>query len=329
MLLKGKLFLFKKQKRTAIILKDHVIRYVDSRRPSLDEVKSYSERFLPPGIIEDGKIVERDILLTILDECIDRWNINKREIQFCVPDSSVVIRNISVPKTVERNRIHIHLFMEIGESIHLPFEDPIFDYHIIGENEKEYRILIIASREKIVYEFNDLFEELSLRPNAADILPLSIYRLLYILNKVQQDEHVLLVQYDISSLNLTVFHNHFPLFSRYFPASNDVEKMKSKTEDGTERLIWVVEVEEIKKQAEELIREVGRVMDYYRFSVQKGRAGITKIIIVGDHPELRQVIRTCKEKMDIPIDDLNDLEKEGFPHYYYDVLGLMLKKEVQ
>lgn len=324
-----KLLRLKKQKRTALIIKDHVIRYVESKEPSIDQIKKYAERYLPFGIVQHGNIVDRETLLMILDECIDTWKINRREIQFCVPDSNVVIRNISIRKTVEREELNNYLFMEIGESIHLPFEDPIFDYRVFDEDDDNYYLLLIASREETIQTYNELFQELKLRPNAADILPLAIYRLLFALDKVGDSEHTLLIQVDFTNLNFTVFHRHYPLFSRNFPIDVDQDKVKLETINGQEQLIWVGEEEETEENANNLIREIERIMNYYRFSVQKGKVGITQIAIVGDHSELATMIDFCRGSFDIPIIDLLTLEKEIFPPHYYDVIGLMLKKEVR
>ena len=222
--------------------------------------------------------------------------------------------------------------MEIGESIHLPFGDPLYDYKVIGEDEENYEVLIIAGREKVVNDMKDVLERLKLKPNAVDVFPLAIYRLLYELKKVKKDEHILVVQNDVSNINLTAFHNHFPLFSRNFHSTLDKEKLAMTEVNGEERLNWGGEIEEIDTQAESLAREIVRVINFYRFSFQKGKAGITKVIILGDHPELNRIIGYCKENIEVPVDDILNLEiPEGegsFPHYYYDVMGLMLKKEV-
>lgn len=327
------LFKSLKQQRSCIIIKDHVIRYVHSKKPSLHDINFYAERFLPEGIVREGQIIDKETFLTILDECIDNWKLRKREIQFCVPDSSVVIRNVNIPVTIEKKKLCGHLFMEIGESIHLPFEDPVYDYKVIGEDEENYEILIIAGREKVVNEMQQVLERLKLKPNAADVFPLAIYRLLYELNKVKEDEHILVVQNDISTINLTAFHKHVPLFSRNFQSTLDKEKLVLSDVNGVDRLIWNGGIDEIDNQAESLAREIERVINFYRFSYQKGKAGISKVLLLGDHPELERIISYCKENIEVTVDDILNVEIPGgegtFPHYYYyDVMGLMLKKEV-
>ncbi|MCD8509095.1 MAG: hypothetical protein LRY73_03890 [Bacillus sp. (in: Bacteria)] len=67
---------------TAIQIKDHVIRYVTTKKPSLSTLKSSGESYLPEGIIEKGKIVDRDKFKRILRKSISRWKLKKQEIRF-------------------------------------------------------------------------------------------------------------------------------------------------------------------------------------------------------------------------------------------------------
>lgn len=319
--------------RTCIMIKDHVIRYVHATKPALTSIQSYGERFLPAGVVREGQIMDRETFTLILEECIDKWKINRHHVQYCVPDSFVLIRNVLVPADVVNDEIQGYLYMELGESFHLPFEDPIFDYKVIGQKDGQKEILLVASREKIVMELFEVFKELKLHPNVADISPLSYYRLLTELRMVNEEEHLLLVQYDVTSMNLTVFTEHRPSFSRHFIPSIDQEKWKVVEEGNSAFLQWDGEVGEIDEQAQSLITEIERVMNFYRFSVMKGKGGITRMVLVGDHPELERIANTCKQSLEITVDDLFRKEQgseiDSVHYSYHDALGLLLKKEVR
>ncbi|WP_096202818.1 type IV pilus biogenesis protein PilM [Bacillus sp. FJAT-45350] len=327
------LFQSKKDMRTSIIIKDHVIRYVHAKKPSLDSIRSFGERFLPEGVIREGQIIDRETLEIIFEECIEHWKIKRHAIQFCVPDSFVVVRNILIPKEVAEDDIRMHLHMEMGESIHLPFENPSFDFKLLGEKDGQKEILLIASPEKVVMELYEFLSELKLQPNVADVSSLSLYRLFTKVDKALSDEHLLLVQLDRSSINLTVFYSHKPMFTRHFRLNSDDEKWAIKGDVEMESLVWEGEIEEIDGQAEELITEVERVMNFYRFSVHKGKEGVNRIAITGDHPYLERMIDICKESFDLPVETLLDVEiisaTGAIPYQFHDTVGLMLKKEVR
>ena len=77
-----------------LVLNDHSIRYVELKQATPPQAQKWGERFLPPGIISDGKIADIDSLANILEECIDEWKIQRRAIRFVVPDQLVIIRKV-------------------------------------------------------------------------------------------------------------------------------------------------------------------------------------------------------------------------------------------
>ncbi len=328
-----KLFQSKKTMRTSILIKDHVIRFVHAKRPSMTDIISFGERYLPPGIIKGGQIIDPETFQTILEECIEDWELQKQAVQFCVPDAFVVIRNVFIPNDIEDNNIRKYLNIEIGESIHLPFEESLFDYELVEETEEKKEIILIASPEKVVMSIHQLLEEVKLEPNVADISSLSVYRLFCRLDRALQNEHLLLVQLDQSSINLTVFQYHKPAFTRHFPLSLDEEKWGVIGDKEDLVVTWLGDMVEIENQAEDIVMEIERVLNFYRFSVQKGKTGAGRIVITGDHPYLRKIVGVCQDSLDIPVETLLNVEinsQQGFiPYQYHDAIGLMLKKEVR
>src|SRR5690606_19109049 len=111
-----------------IIIKDHVIRYVGIKDSNPLVVQRFRERYLPKGIVIEGKIQDRETLTLILEECVADWGIKNKEVRFIIPDSFVVIRKTAIPADVEEDEISGFLYLELGASIHLPFEDPVIDY---------------------------------------------------------------------------------------------------------------------------------------------------------------------------------------------------------
>lgn len=57
--------------------------------------------------------------------------------RFLVPDSRLVIRKVAIPKDIKDDEIKGYLYLEMGTSIHLPFEEPIFDVVLLEETEEK------------------------------------------------------------------------------------------------------------------------------------------------------------------------------------------------
>lgn len=193
-----------------IIINDHSIRYLEMKPSNPPLPIKWGERYLPPGVVKEGKIIDPDTLKIILDECIDIWKIRRRKVRFLAPDSYVTIRRITIPSDVTYDEIKGYLYLEIGSSIHLPFEDPVFDYIVLPVQEEKKEILLFAAHQRYVMQFTDLFSSLKLIPEVADLSSLALYRLYHQLRKPKQEEKLFVLQFDLDLVVMSIFENEIP-----------------------------------------------------------------------------------------------------------------------
>jgi type IV pilus assembly protein PilM len=296
-----------------LVIKDHVIRYVELKPHDSFSIQKWGERELPSGIIHDGKIVDRETLEMILEECVSEWKLKRRRVRFIVPDPVVVIRQISLPNDLEDDEIRGYLFMELGTTIHLPFEDPVFDYVILERTKEKLNILLFAAPEQMVMSYAQLLEDVKLRPVAADVSPLCVYRLFYEADQVKKDDHVLIVQIDVSAVNVSAFYDHKPVFMRQL-------LFESHDEQG--------DIEELLRSFEDVYKEIERVMSFYRFSIHQGNEQITRVFLTGDHPHLRHIHETMQERFDVPVERLSGEIGNLIDTRYHLAWGLGLKEGI-
>lgn len=290
-----------------IVLKDHALRYVEAKIGHSPEVKRWGERPLPAGIVRDGRIIDRETLAIVLEECVEEWKIGGQRVRFVVPDPFVMIRSLPLPSHLSDEEIRGYLFMELGESIPLPFADPVFDYVVTERTNESLSILMFAAPEEAVSEYAALLEEADLRPVAADVSPLCAYRPFYAAGQAGPDDHVLLVQFDESSVNLSVFHRHLPLFMRHLPL------------EGRERATALVD------PFIDVYKEIERMMSFYSFSLQQGKQSITRLFLAGDHPELEHVFTALTERLDVSVERLS-APLDPLPDRFHLAWGLALKE---
>ncbi|MBB6282834.1 type IV pilus biogenesis protein PilM [Geobacillus subterraneus] len=298
----------RKAKQANIVMKDHVIRWVEAKPGRPSEAKRWGERELPPGVIRDGKIVDEETLAMILDECVDEWKLGGRRVRFIVPDPFVMIRSVPLPPHLPDDDIRGYLFMELGESIPLPFSDPVFDYAVAGRTEEALNVLLFAAPEEAVAEYAALLEDADLRPVAADVSPLCAYRPFYAAGQAAADDHILLVQLDQSAVNLSVFHRHLPLFMRHLPL-----------EAAGEQTVPIVD------PFAEVYKEIERMMSFYSFSLQQGKQQITRLFLTGDHPQLADAFVALAERLDVSPERLSH-SLDPLPDRYHLAWGLALKE---
>ncbi|WP_394233109.1 type IV pilus biogenesis protein PilM [Niallia oryzisoli] len=318
-----------KKKIINLIIKDHVIRFVDLKTTNPPIVQHYGERYLPAGIIHDGKIVDLETFEVILEECVSDWKIDRRLVRFIVPDSFVIIRKISVPLEIEDDEMHGYIFMEIGSSIHLPFENPVFDYVRLGQKESQQELLLFAGPEEVIQEYAAALEEAKLKPLSADISSLALFRLYDQQNTVEK-ENIMLVQVDLKSVNICIFENKNPVVMRHLMMDVDI----SKWERGKNHLIlntYLGDQDDIYHPLEDAYLEIDRVRNFYNYSLNQGSKLVSKLLLDGDHPWLDEIEEKLKNQFDIPVirlESQNNVvgDARNMPSSYHLNIGLGLKE---
>ncbi|MGD6853797.1 type IV pilus biogenesis protein PilM [Bacillus infantis] len=319
------LFSFGKNRIINITIKDHVIRMAELKSSNEPEPLRCEERFLPNGIIREGRIQDFETLSSILEECVSDWKIKKRHISFLVPDPFIIIRKLDIPEDVTSEEIKGYLYMELGTSIHLPFEDPVFDFAPLQEESEKRQILLFAAPEEVVNEYVSLFEDAGLRPAAADISCLALYRLYYEYDLPAPDEHLMMVQFDAQQVNVSIFEGHEPVFMRHLMIDADHDKWEAEPGSG---LVYKGDKSEVLLPLEDIYKELDRVMNFYRYSLNQGNKQITKILADGDHPWMGDIRSILAERFDAPLAVLGgeqNTEQRIKPQFNLNV-GLGLKE---
>ncbi|MFC0270167.1 type IV pilus biogenesis protein PilM [Metabacillus herbersteinensis] len=309
------MFLSFKGKIGNIIIKDHSIRYVELKQSLPNVLQKCEERLLPPGLIKDGKIENAETLAMILDECVSDWGIKGRKVRFTVPDSHVVIRKVTVPADLKPDELRGHLYLEIGSSIHLPFEEVVFDYVVLKQNAKGQDLLLFASSEELVTEYSNLFEDAHLKPITADISTLCYFRLFKQQQLIQNNKTTLFIQFDLFSENLSIFQDQNPVFMKN--RSNEDSDEDSK--------------ETFSLRLNDVIKEIDHVINFYKFTLNNGTDEVKQFILSGDHPLITTVYEELKgnlnENVQLIPEEVGYLpDKTPIPRTFHLATGLALKE---
>ena len=311
-----------------LIIKDHVIRLVELKSTNPLTTKRTEERYLPPNILKDGKIVETVKFKDILTECVKKWGLKNKQVSFTVPDAYVVTRKISIPSTVLDDEIVGHLYLELGSSIHLPFDDPVFDVHVLSREEEKTEVILFASPEAVVMEYAEMLEENKMVPIAADISPLCLYRLYYHFQLVEEGDNLLFVHFDLSSITISIFQHDVPLFVRTVNIPQDLKMWEVSRTSST--IEWSGDIVQFNVFLEDFITEVQRVTNFFRYSLNQGDQEINKLVLFGDHPNLPLVESKLKERTNLTLTtvekDVKTQDQEVVDNRYYYGLGLALKE---
>ncbi|MFP7493489.1 pilus assembly protein PilM [Terribacillus saccharophilus] len=314
--------MFKKQgKQVYIIIQENVLRYAAGEPAGFRKGNSFGSVDLPQGVIRQGKLEDRDQLIKLVRKLVEENNWKGRELLFTLPDQAVTLRNHQVPKQLKQDEIKPFLYTELQHAIQLPFEDPVLDFEILEEGEEFNTILLVAYPGQRVETYQEAFKEAGLQPAAADLASLSLYRLYIEQYKETSDDHLLLLQWNHSGLILTAFHQDMPLFIRQ-PQTSFGNLQDHMEQD----LFYQEEADRARAYLEEQLTEIERFMDFYRYSVMNGEAGITKLLVSGDYEQLGSVVDELRQRLQIDTITFQQDSMEELPLAYADVFGLSMKK---
>jgi type IV pilus assembly protein PilM len=315
--------------KVSLVIKDHVIQYLDTKQQGIDNVLDFGERFIPQGVIEEGKIVDGGKLQIILQECIQKWGLKRREVQFVIPDTAVVVRKIEIPGDIPDNEIRGYLYLELGQSIHLPYENPLFHVEVLKKTDKKKAILVFAAPENIVNDYASILEKAGLVPTVADISPLSVYRLFYKVEDLK-NESILSVQFNIQNVTISIFKVHKLIFVRQLNMNIQMDKWKLELEKSEELLKWTGDEGNLFQEVQEVIDEIERILNFYRYNLSQENDQIEKILLTGDNPYLQEINARIQQAVEIPTISLLDkkfssIKDTPIPSRYHLILGLSLK----
>ncbi|MFK4997569.1 type IV pilus biogenesis protein PilM [Bacillus sp. N9] len=118
-----------------IVIEDYVIRMVESHGSRLTDVKQLKERPIPYGLIVQGKLVDEIGFYDFMKQLVRDWKLKHAAVRFYVPDSLVIMRPVDFPAHLQGKEIRDHFMFEIGQSLHLPFQNPVFDVHVLPSEQ--------------------------------------------------------------------------------------------------------------------------------------------------------------------------------------------------
>lgn len=317
---------FGKSKRTMnIVIDDYILRIVENNGKDLSSISTLAEKIIPLGTIQNGRIVDELAFYELVKEVVEKYRLKNRLTRFYVPQEMAIVREIQIPEDVKENGMKEYVTMEIGNTIHFPFKDPVFDLYKVPQLENKVRI--IAAPEEEIVKYVQIFSDVDLKPVAVDMQSLGVYRYFIHQQEILQEEKVyLLLEMSLIAANISIFHEHLLDFHRYQPLSLSMENWEM-SEQQPYTFTFKKDDSYLRGIIENLMTEIERLMNFYRFSIHQGEKEITNIVLFGDFPHLHLIEEAVKQ-FDLPVKILNVTEttKDGpISRAFIPALGLALK----
>ncbi|MFC4409886.1 type IV pilus biogenesis protein PilM [Chungangia koreensis] len=282
-------------------------------------------------IIQEFIEDETDDLLLIeqLRDIVKKYKLKGLPAFFSYSNQDLLLRSTTIPIQIPREEWKGHLYMELGESFQLPFENPIIE--VVGDRLLEGRqeVTALAVPESDVQRLESILKESKLHPVVIDLPFLSLYRFFGEHFSISESSHVLLLQLELDHIQISMFHDHQPLYVRSLTLPQIPNLSSYETRSGFQYWTAPDESLEMDEHFSVIQNEIDRLRTFYQYNLQGGSKEIDTFCISGDHPLIEKLTETYNSEQ-LQVFHSNEeilLTKDGLeiPPSFTELIGLSWK----
>ncbi|SDI92592.1 type IV pilus biogenesis protein PilM [Salimicrobium halophilum] len=310
--------MFRNKKVLYLSIKNHVIRYGTGGEGTIDH---YGEVRLPSSVLEEGVVYDPRRLQLFFEDIIDEHGLKRATTIVQLLDQHVLVRTVDIPDFVPAEETKGYIYSQLGETIHLPYEDPVID---VAPIEGTSSVLLFAYPSPNVNQLEEVLKKAKLKVAAADVSFLSLYRCYEHTRVPEKEEHLLFVDWNVDGVSVTAYHQDTPRFSRFM--KSDLPTSLWEVHERKGQVVFEPKHDErvfVDDYIQTQIAELNKLMNFYRYSVSKNQQPVTGVVLSGDFPELGNVREEADKQLAVPVEYLSgDVLENGAPFKYADVTGL-------
>ncbi|MCM3723153.1 type IV pilus biogenesis protein PilM [Solibacillus isronensis] len=322
------MFKMKKKSHMALIYNDYVVRVLISKEEKLEH-PIINEIALPRNIVQEGTIVDEMAMFELIKANVQNWGGKKQNVRFLVPDTSVLLKSFEHPPDVNGNDLKEFVQMELGRSIHLPFQEPLIG--VYDSVEGDGKAMLFAAPPDEVGKMIGLLLDNHLQPQVADICSLCNLRLLEHIEFIDSNRTYLVTDWSINELSICIYSGGEVEFLRFQTIETATENWKQEVLGNNEiQFTYTGDLGNFRTAATDQVLEIDRMMNFFKFSLHKGEKEVNEIVVMGDHPLLPTIETLLRDNLPTAVRIVDDTVVEKyFPNCkakHATLLGLALKE---
>lgn len=288
---------------------------------------------IPEGIVADGKVLNHLEITRLIKENLALNNIKISDTVCTTNSTSIINRDIVVPKG-EESEMDAIINFSIQQYLHINMNDYTIQYDILGEVESEgaqkYKALVITYPNAMSKEYFNLIKECSLEPYALDVAFNSVKKLYnntQYLNDNFLDKEATTAFVDIgaNTINVHIYKNGNLEFTRVIKSGgSDLDGSISRKygltfKEAEERKIKYSDLDSygesegvhefnefLKEELQQWVVEIQRIVQFYKNKNVGNR--IDNIYIFGGSSNIKGIDRFLREQLSIPVETINTIE---------------------
>lgn len=280
--------------------------------PGAPTLVSWGHVPLPRGAVEEGIILQPDIVAKALKELWLRAGIGSREVILGVANQAVLVRMATFPK-VTPAKIPQLIRYQAQEYLPVPLNTVVLDYIVIGETIGEtgplLEVLLVAARRDMLDSFLRTLSAAKLEPRDIDVSSLALLRLL---PATEAGETVALVNIANGLSNIMVVARDIPRLARLLPVSlqgaADLAActLEEVTTPQTGSHAGSMMPDSLDPWCRSLGGEIAASISYYQ--AQPGASPVNRVVLSGRGARLEGLAPMLEEELGIPVNIVEPLK---------------------
>lgn len=158
-------------------ISDRSVKYVSLKKTKNSvRINTYGRQEIPAGIVESGKIINKDALAEII-----RSIVKKEKIPFtrvALPEEQIYLFTLSMPK-VDPKEVATAIELSLEEHIPIAPHESVYDYDLIKEDKEGYHFSVIATPFAAINSYIELLEESGVTPLSFELEACSLARAVF------------------------------------------------------------------------------------------------------------------------------------------------------
>jgi type IV pilus assembly protein PilM len=289
------------------------------REGKIEKIKSYGLSEIPAGLIEDGKIIDKEQVSAIIRETVKKagpQKIRTNKVICSLPESKAFLRIINIPKVNETEAAEA-IKWEMEANIPMPIDQVYFDWQFLeSTNKSKQNVLTVAVSKDIVDGLFEVLEKAGLDVYGLELESVASARSLIKQKVVYGEENVfLIIDLGAQRTSFIVVVGGVPYFTSSIPFSSEgindtiakglnldsLEAEKVKIDHGIETSEENPIFEVIKSLLENLVQEIEKTIDFYG-EISKDNSTVEKIILCGGGSNMKGLIPYMAKRLKKPIE---------------------------
>ncbi len=254
------------------------IRYVSLKKKKQWELESKKFLPIPSGVIVENQIVDTEKMNQLLRKWVTDEGLKGQSVTLSIPPSRILVRAMSIPST-NAKQVSQLVELEVETGLHLPFENPVYDYIVTSIDEEHTHLLVFAAPSQLIKDYISLLGEAGIKVVAVELSATALARTV-ITEHGRSFANTMLIHLTDHLLDIYMFRSGQPVFMRSIESTRVLDE-SSVLDDLNTSLT--------RQQVEDIIPEISRMLNFYQYSLHDGSIKIEEIFVTG-LPEERELL---------------------------------------